>query len=102
MDSLTLKRHNSFQNLDNRNATSNLAPRPLLQADVLKINGVCVSRSSPKIDLVTNFLNPGYRSFENVSIVTLKCIFDIPLLNNLFISFLSLCISLIELKHSFT
>ena len=52
----------------------------------------------PKTDLVTNFLKPENRSFENVSIVTFNKIFDIPLLNNLFISFLNLFICLIELK----
>ena len=44
-----------------------------------------------------NFLNPENQSFENVLIVTFKYIFDIPLLNNLFI-FLNLFISLTELK----
>ena len=57
---------------------------------------------SPKTDLVTNFLNQENRSFENVSFSTIKTfkqIFDIPLLNNPFISFLKLFISLIELKN---
>ena len=36
---------------------------------------------------MTNVLNPENRNFENVSIVTFKEIFDIPLLNNLFIFF---------------
>ena len=75
MDSLTLKRHNSFQNYNNRKATHSFAPRPLifkLQQEVLKFNDICVSWSSPKTDLVTNFLNPENRSFENVSIVTFK------------------------------
>ena len=49
----------------------------------------------PKNDLVTNFLNPENRSFENVSIVTFK---DISLRDNLFIPFLNLLISLTELK----
>ena len=38
MDSLTLKRHNSFQNQNNRKATHSFAPRPLifkLQQEVL-------------------------------------------------------------------
>ena len=51
-----------------------------------------------KAGLVTNFLSPENRTFENASIVTFKKIFDIPLLNNLFISFLNLFISLNELK----
>ena len=69
MDSLTLKRHNSFQNKNNRKATHNFAPRPLilkLQQEVLKFNYICVSWSSPKTDLVTSFLNVENRSFENV------------------------------------
>ena len=70
MDSLTLKCHNSFQNHNNRKATNSFAPRPLiskLQQEVLKFNDICVSCSSPKADLVTNFLKLENRSFENVS-----------------------------------
>ena len=69
------KRHNSFQNENNRKATHNFAPGPLifkLQREVLKINNICVSWSSPKTDLVTNLLNSENRRFENVSIVTFK------------------------------
>ena len=36
---------------------------------VLKFN-ICLSSSSSKTNLVTNFLNPENQSFENVSIVT--------------------------------
>ena len=75
MESLTLKGHNSFQNKNNRKATNSFAPRLLifkLQQDVLKFNDICVSWSFPKTDLVTNFLNPENRSFENVSILTFK------------------------------
>ena len=75
MDSLTLKRHNSFQNKNNRKAANSFAPRILifkLQQDVLKFNDICVSWSSPKTDLVTNFLIPENRSFEKVSILTFK------------------------------
>ena len=60
MDSLTLKRHDSFQNLNNRKATHKFAPRPLifkLKQKVLKFNDICVSWSSLKPDLETNFLN---------------------------------------------
>ena len=67
MDSLTLKRLNSFQNQDNRKATHSFAPRRLifkLQQEVLKFNVISVSRSSPKIDLVANFLNSENRSFR--------------------------------------
>ena len=63
MDSLNLKRHNSSQNKTNRKAT--LLIFKLQQ--VSKFNDICVSWSSPKTDLVTNFLNPQNRSFENVS-----------------------------------
>ena len=56
-----------------------------------------MSWSSPKTDLLTNFLNPENRSFENVLIVAFNQIFVIPLLN-VFIYFLNLFISLIELK----
>ena len=46
MDSPTLRRHNLFENKNNRKATHSLAPRPLifnLQQDVLKFNDICVS-----------------------------------------------------------
>ena len=55
----------------------------------------------PKTDLGTTFLNRENQSFENVSIVALKKMFDIPLLNNLFVSFLNLLVALIELKTFF-
>ena len=45
MDSLTLKRYNSFKNKNNTKATYSFAPRPLifkLQLDVLKFNDICV------------------------------------------------------------
>ena len=70
MESLTLKRHNSFQNYNNRKATHSFAPRPLifkLQQEVLKFNDIFVSLGSPKTDPETNFLNLKNRSFENVS-----------------------------------
>ena len=60
MDSLTLKQHNSFQNYNNRKITYSFALRRLifkLQKEVLKFSDICVSWSSPKIDLATNFLN---------------------------------------------
>ena len=38
-----------------------------LQQEVLEFNDTCVSWSSPKADLVTNFLNLENRSFEIVS-----------------------------------
>ena len=52
MDSLTLKRYNSFQNENKGKATQNFAPRPLifkLQQEVLKFNDIFVSWSSPKL-----------------------------------------------------
>ena len=67
---MTLKRHNSVQNENNRKVTHSFAPRPLiskLQQKVLKFNDICVSWSSPKTDLETNFLNLENRNFENVS-----------------------------------
>ena len=60
MDSLTLKRHNSFQNYNNRIATHSFAHKPLifkLQQEVLRFNDTCVNWSSTKNDLETNFLN---------------------------------------------
>ena len=60
VESLTLKRHVSFQSRNNRNTTHIFAPKPLifkLQQEVLKSNDICVSWSSQKTDLETNFLN---------------------------------------------
>ena len=60
MDPLTLKRHNSFQNKNDRKATHSFAPRPLIfkfQHKVLKFNDICVSWSSSKTNLETKFLN---------------------------------------------
>ena len=68
MASLTLNRHNSFQNKNNRKATDSFAPRPLifkLQQEVLKFNDIWVSWSSPKTDLETNFVD-----VENQSLST--------------------------------
>ena len=59
---------NFFEN--SRKATHSFVPRPLtfkLQQDVSKSNDICVSWSSPKADLVTNFLNLKNWSFEDVS-----------------------------------
>ena len=52
MDSLTLKRHNAFQNENNRKAAHSLAHRRLifkLQKEVLKFNDICVSWSTPAL-----------------------------------------------------
>ena len=75
MGSLTLKRHYSFQNQDNRKAKRSFASGPLifkLQQEVLKSSDIYVSWSSSKSDLVTNFLNPENRSFNNVRIIGFK------------------------------
>ena len=37
------------------------------QKEFLKVDAVCVTWSSPKADMVTNFLNLENWSFENVS-----------------------------------
>ena len=70
MDSLTLKRHSSFQNENNTKATHSFTPRPVvfkLHQEVLKFNDICASWSSPNTDLVTNILNPENQSFEVVT-----------------------------------
>ena len=44
MDSLTLKRHNSFQDENNSKPTHNFAPRPLtfkFQQEALKFSDIC-------------------------------------------------------------
>ena len=51
-----------LKNENNRKATHSIALRPLsfkLQQEVRKFNDICVSWSSPKIDLETSFLNLG-------------------------------------------
>ena len=69
MDSLTIKRQNSFQNKNK--ATHGFLSRPLifkLLQEVLEFTDIYVSWSSPqKTDLVANFLNIENRSFEYVS-----------------------------------
>ena len=70
MDSLTLKRHSSFQNYNNRKITHPFAHRPLifkLQKEVVKRNDIFVSSSSLKTDLKMNFSNLENWKFENVS-----------------------------------
>ena len=55
---LTLRRHNSFQNYNNGIATHRFAARPVifnLQQEVLKLSYICVSWSSAKTNLVTIF-----------------------------------------------
>ena len=56
--SLTLKRHNFFQNKTNGKATCSFTPSLLifkLQQKVWKFNDICLSWSSPETDLETNF-----------------------------------------------
>ena len=56
MDFLTLKRHHSFENENNRKATESFAPRLLIfkfQQDVLKFSDICLSWSSLKTDMET-------------------------------------------------
>ena len=69
MNSLTLKRHNPFQNQNDRKATHNFAPRSLifkLQQEDFKFNDICVSWSFPKTYMETNFLSLENRSFRNI------------------------------------
>ena len=57
-------------NRNNRKATHSFAPRPQifkLQQEVLKFNNICVSWSSPKSDLETNFLDLEKRSCGNIN-----------------------------------
>ena len=59
-NSLTLKRHNFFENKSSRKATHSFDSRSLifkLQQEVWKFNGICVCWSFPKSDLKANFLN---------------------------------------------
>ena len=54
MDSLTLKRHNFFQNKNNRKATHSFASRALI---FLKFHDICARWSSPKTNMEINLLN---------------------------------------------
>ena len=66
MDSLTLKRHNSFQIKVIEKPHAVLLPDLLIfkfQQEVLKSNDICVSLSSPKTELDTNFLQLKNQSF---------------------------------------
>ena len=70
MDFLNLKRHNSFQNKNNRKTTHSFAPRPLtfkLQQEVSKFNYIFVIWSSPKTNVETNLLNLGNQDFQYVT-----------------------------------
>ena len=70
MDSLTLKRHNSFQNKNTRKATHRFAPRTLIFKLLQKVlNSMMPAwyQSLPKADLKTNFLNLKNRTFQNIS-----------------------------------
>ena len=64
-DSLSLTRHNLFQNEKNRKATHNFASRSLifkLQWEVLKFKGIFLSWSFLKLTLAINFLKLEKRS----------------------------------------
>ena len=66
-----------FQNQSNRIVTHSFAPRPLifkLHQEFLKSNDICVSWSSPKNDLLTNFWKLENRSFENVFFFSLSIV----------------------------
>ena len=69
MNSLTLKRPNSFQNWNIIKVKYIFTPGLLtfkLQQEVLKFSDICVSWSSPKTELVINFLKPENRIFDNI------------------------------------
>ena len=60
MDSLNLKRGNSFQNKNNKKATHSFATRPLIfnfQQEVLKFHDICVSWSSRNSDPEAKYLD---------------------------------------------
>ena len=67
---LNSKRHNSLQNKNNRKVTHTFVSRPLiftLQQEVWKFSNICVSWTSPKTDLETNFLNLENPSFVHLT-----------------------------------
>ena len=77
-DSLTLKRRNSFQNGNIRKATHSFGNRPLILKfqqenwkiqNCWKFSDICVSCSSSKTDLESNFLNLENRSFAYAKVL---------------------------------
>ena len=64
MDSLTLKRHNAFQNENNRKAAHSLAHRSF------KVQLYLRELEHPSTNLKIDFLNPENRSVQNVSLVS--------------------------------
>ena len=101
MDSLTLKHYNSFQNENNIKVTHRFALRPLifkLQQAVSKFNYICVSWSYQNWPGVRLLKLRKLKFWERPN-VTCKQIFDISLLNILFISLLNPLFSSIELKN---
>ena len=109
----TLKRHSSFQNENNRKPHKVLLPDLWFLSYNKKFNDICVGWTFRKTDLVINYLNLWNLNFANVVFLnsyltflylitpffvnlfsSLIWISNIPLLNNLFISFLHLLISL--------
>ena len=65
MDSLTLIRHNSSYDENNRTDTHAFATRPLnfkWEQEVLKFNNIFVSQRSTKTDMGTKFENPSAQS----------------------------------------
>ena len=67
---MTLKHQNCFRNWNKRKTRYSFAARPLifkLQKEVLEFDDICVSCSSPKTELETNFLNLEKKSFEIAS-----------------------------------
>ena len=70
MASLILKRHNSFENKNNRKTAHSFASRPLIfkvQQEFLKFNDICVNWRPPKTDLETNVLNLENQSLEYIT-----------------------------------
>ena len=74
IDSLSLKRRNSFQNKNNSKAIHRFAPNPLsfkLQQKLWKFNDICISWSSQKTALETKYFQVScqyhlwFRSYEN-------------------------------------
>ena len=56
-----------------------------LQQEILKFNDICVSCGARQNWPADKYFKPENRSLENISIVAFKQIFDIRLLNNLFL-----------------
>ena len=103
MDPWTLKRHNFFQNKNNRKATRFCSQISDFKVATGSLEIQCASWSSPKTDLETNFLNLENRSLSMSHFLDINFLLNIwhSFTYSLFISFLNEFIFLIITVQKF-